>query len=180
MSEPTAEDWVRARDVRDAWVGDNGEVLMQAQNGPLAQHIAQAIADERERAVSFIREAAVKLEARPMSRYTEGDLVRIKDHDAESVEGVVVEVDDESVCVEGNDWREWVSASRLERVTSKDKVQAAINRLNEAMTALHALDESPDTESLIGYAANGIGSALGYLGTALVRTELDQQEGLTS
>ena len=53
MGETTEEDWDKARTVRDAWVGDNTEVLTLTRNGPLAQHIAQAIADERERTLRF-------------------------------------------------------------------------------------------------------------------------------
>lgn len=64
-------------------------------------------------------------------------------------------------------------------MTPKDKVQAVMNKLREAMTALQSLDEVPDTDHLIDYAGDGIYSALGYLETVCSRTpEVDQRERL--
>ena len=56
------------------------------------------------------------------------------------------------------------------RMTPKGKVQVVSDKLREAMSALHALDESSDTDHLIGYVGSDIYSALMYLETILDRT----------
>ena len=59
----------------------------------------------------------------------------------------------------------------LDPETPKDKVKAVSDKLREAETALHALDdENPDTDHLIGYVGSDIHTALMYLETILDRT----------
>ncbi len=50
-------------------------------------------------------------------------------------------------------------------MSAADQVQAVIDQLKEALAALCELEEHPSTESRIGYAEDGIVSALGYLDT---------------